>query len=117
MFFDRAINRGINHAHERALCIAHKDTRHGFGLLLEQTNSMSVHKRGIQLKVIEVYKAKSDQQRRGEGGKGKRTKQREREEAEGRRGGGERRRGEEKGKIATNHEFTSTKTRFAIYDT
>ena len=52
MFFDHV----INHVHERALRIAYKENRHYFVLLWEQTNSVPVHIRSLQLLMTEMLK-------------------------------------------------------------
>ena len=58
MFYDRALNHRINHIHERALRIAHKDYENDFGFLLEQSNSVPIHVRNLQLLMTEIYKTK-----------------------------------------------------------
>ena len=58
MFCDRTINQRINHIHERALRIAQKDYEHDFGFLLEQTNSVPIHIRNLQLLMTEIFKTK-----------------------------------------------------------
>ena len=40
MFYDKTRNQRISYVHVRALHIAYKDHRHGFGFLLEQSNSV-----------------------------------------------------------------------------
>ena len=55
MSFDRAFDPTTNHVHERDLRIVYKVKIHDFGLLLEQRNSVSVHKRSI---TNEIYKNK-----------------------------------------------------------
>ena len=59
MFYDRTMNNRINHVHERALCIAYKDHRNDFGYLLEQSNSVPIHVRNLQLLMTEIFKTKS----------------------------------------------------------
>ena len=60
MFYDRTLNHRINHVHKRALRIAYKDHGNDFGSLLEQTNSVSIHVKNLQLLMTEIYKKKSD---------------------------------------------------------
>ena len=50
----------INRVQERALRIAYKDYGSDFGLLLEQTKSVPIHVRNMQLLMTEMYKTKSD---------------------------------------------------------
>ena len=59
MFYDRTINHRINHVHERALRIAYKDHGNDFGYLLEQSNSVPIHIRNLQLLMTEIFKTKS----------------------------------------------------------
>ena len=59
MFYDRTMNNRINHVHERALRIAYKDHRNDFGYLLEQSNSVPIHVRNLQLLMTEIFKTKS----------------------------------------------------------
>ena len=56
MFYDRALNHRINHIHERALRIAYKDYKNDFGFLLEQSKSVPIHLRNLQLLMTEIYK-------------------------------------------------------------
>ena len=56
MFYNRALNHGINHIHERALRIAYKDYENDFGFLLEQSKSVPIHVRNLQLLMTEIYK-------------------------------------------------------------
>ena len=58
MFYDTASNHRINHIHERALRIAYKDYENDFGFLLEQSKSVPVHVRNLQLLMTENYKTK-----------------------------------------------------------
>ena len=58
MFYDRTTNHRINHLHERALRIAYNDHINDFGYLLEQSNSVPIHIRNLQLLMTEVFKAK-----------------------------------------------------------
>ena len=60
MFYDRTLDHRINRVQERALRIAYKDYRSDFGLLLEQTKSVPIHVRNLQLLMTEMYKTKSD---------------------------------------------------------
>ena len=59
MFFDRTLNHGINHIHERALRFAYKDYQTDFESLLEQRNLVSIHVKNLQLLMTEIYKTKS----------------------------------------------------------
>ena len=59
MLYDRTINHRINHVHERALRIAYKDHGNDFGYLLEQSNSVPIHIRNLQLLITEIFKTKS----------------------------------------------------------
>ena len=59
MFYDRTTNNRINRVHERALRIAYKDHRNYFGYPLEQSNSMPIHVRNLQLLMTEIFKTKS----------------------------------------------------------
>ena len=58
MFYDRALNQGINHIHERALRIAYKDYENDFGFLLEQSKSVPIQVRKLQLLMTKIYKTK-----------------------------------------------------------
>ena len=58
MFNDRTTNHRINHLHERALRIAYNDHINDFGYLLEQSNSVPIHIRNLQLLMTEVFKTK-----------------------------------------------------------
>ena len=58
MFNDRTTNHRINHLHERALRIAYNDHTNDFGYLLEQSNSVPIHIRNLQLLMTEVFKTK-----------------------------------------------------------
>ena len=60
MFYDRTLDHRINRVQERALRIAYKDYGSVFGLLLEQTKSVPIHVRNLQLLMTEMYKTKSD---------------------------------------------------------
>ena len=59
MFYDRTTNHRINHVHEGALRIVYKDHRNDFGYLLEQSNSVPIHVRNLQLLMMEIFKTKS----------------------------------------------------------
>ena len=50
----------INHIHKKALRIAYKDNVSDFDTLLTRGNSVSVHKRNLQLLMTEIYKTKSN---------------------------------------------------------
>ena len=58
MFYDRALNHRINHIHERALRIAYKDYDNDFGSLLEQSKSVPILERNLQLLMTEIYNTK-----------------------------------------------------------
>ena len=58
MFYDRALNHRIHHIHERALRIAYKDYENDFAFLLEQSKSVPIYVRNIQLLMTKIYKAK-----------------------------------------------------------
>ena len=60
MFYDRTLDHRINRTQERALRIAYKDYRNNFGFLLEQTKSVPIHVRNLQLLMTEMYKTKFD---------------------------------------------------------
>ena len=59
MFYDRTMNHRINHVHERAMRIAHKDHGNDFGYLLDKSNSVPIHVRNLQLLMMEIFKTKS----------------------------------------------------------
>ena len=58
MFFDRTLNRKVNHVHERVLCNAYKDCKNDFGSLPGQPNSISIHVRNLKLLMTEIFRAK-----------------------------------------------------------
>ena len=58
MFYDRALNHRMDHIHERALRIAYNDYEKDFGFLLEQSKSVTIHVRNLQLLMTEIYKTK-----------------------------------------------------------
>ena len=60
MFCDRHLDSKINHIHKKALSIAYKDSVSAFDTLLIRDNSVSVHKRNLQLLMTEIYKTKSN---------------------------------------------------------
>ena len=60
LFYDRTLDHRINRTQERALRIAYKDYGNDFGFLLEQTKSVPIHVRNLQLLMTEMYKTKSD---------------------------------------------------------
>ncbi len=60
MFYDRSLDQRIGRAQERALRLAYKDYGSDFGSLLEQTKSVPIHTRNVQLLMTEVYKTKHD---------------------------------------------------------
>ena len=60
MFHDRALDHRINRTQERASRIAYKDYGNDFGFLLEQTKSVPIHVRNLQLLMTEMYETKFD---------------------------------------------------------
>ena len=60
MLCDRHLDSKINHIHKKALSIAYKDSVSDFDALLTRDNSVSVHKRNLQLLMTEIYKTKSN---------------------------------------------------------
>ena len=60
MFCDRHLDNKIDHIHKKALSIAYQDSSSDFNALLTKENSVSVHKRNLQLLMTEIYKTKSN---------------------------------------------------------
>ena len=60
MCHSRALNTRINKIHERALRIVYNDYISPFEDLLENSGSISIHHRNLQLLAIEVYKTLHD---------------------------------------------------------
>ena len=58
MFHGRALNRKINHLHERSLRIVYKDSVSSFHELLQKDHSFIIHHRNIQSLTIELCKTK-----------------------------------------------------------
>ena len=56
IFCDRTLGNRINRIHEKALLIASQNKTADFNTLLLESNSVSIHKRNLQLLMIEVYK-------------------------------------------------------------
>ena len=56
MFHSKKMNNRINHFHERALKLAYNDYTSTFESLLERDNSLTIHKRNLQLLATEMYK-------------------------------------------------------------
>ena len=56
MFCDQTQDNRINRIHEKALSIASQNKTYNFNTLLLEANSVSIHKRNLQLLLIEVYK-------------------------------------------------------------
>ena len=56
MFCERTLDNKINRIHEKALHIASQNKTYDFNTLLLEANSVSIHKRNLQLLLIEVYK-------------------------------------------------------------
>ena len=49
IFYNRALNHKINHIHERALRIAFKDYKNDLDFLLQQSTSVPINVRSLQL--------------------------------------------------------------------
>ena len=60
MFCDRNLDTKINQIHKKALSIAYKDSSSDSNALLTKDNSVSIHKRNLQLLMTEIYKTKSN---------------------------------------------------------
>ena len=60
LFCSKKMNRKINHIHERALRLVHKDYISSFSELLRKDKSMSIHHRNIHALAIEMYKVKEN---------------------------------------------------------
>ena len=60
MFCSTSMNKKINHIHERALRIVHRDYESSFENLLEKDNSLTFHQRNIHQVAIEMFKVKND---------------------------------------------------------
>ena len=56
MFCDRTLDNTINRIHEKVLRIASQNKTSDFNTLLLEANTESIHKRNLQLLMIEVYK-------------------------------------------------------------
>ena len=56
MFCDKSLNNKINHIHEKALRIACKNNVSDFDTLLIENNCVSIHKRNLQILMVEIYK-------------------------------------------------------------
>ena len=59
MFHSRKLNERINHIHERALRIVHKDFNFSFQELLIEDNCLNIHHRILQKLVTEIFKVKN----------------------------------------------------------
>ena len=57
MCHSRTIHSILNNIHERALRIVYEDNISSFALLLEKSESVSIHNRNLQALAIEIYKA------------------------------------------------------------
>ena len=60
MFCSRSMNKKINHIHERALRIVHRDYESTFEELLKKDKSLTFHHRNIHQVAIEMFKVKND---------------------------------------------------------
>ena len=60
MFHSRNLNNRINKIHERALRLVYNDNISSFEDLLIKDNSVSIHKKNIQMLAIELYKVKNN---------------------------------------------------------
>ena len=60
MFHGRKANNKINHIHERALRIVHKNNVLTFEELLKLDKSFTIHHKNIQSLAIEIFKVKND---------------------------------------------------------
>ena len=56
IFCDRYLDNKNNHVHKKTLSIAYKDSVSDFDTSLTRDNSVSVHKRNLQLLMTEIYK-------------------------------------------------------------
>ena len=57
MFCSRALNKSINHIHERALSIIYEDSLHlSFQDLLNLSNEQTIHQNNLRYLAIEIYK-------------------------------------------------------------
>ena len=60
MFYDREVNRKINHIHERSLRIVYRDYNSSFKDLLKKDNFVCIHHRNIQSLVVELLNVKEN---------------------------------------------------------
>ena len=60
MFYNRNLDQRIGRVQERTLRLAYKDHKSDFCSLLEQTKTVPIHVRNLQLLMIELYKTKND---------------------------------------------------------
>ena len=60
MFCSRALNKKINHIHERGLRMVYRDYISSFEELLIKDESVCIHHRNIQLVAVEMFKVKND---------------------------------------------------------
>ena len=58
MFHSRKLNNWINHIHERALRLVHKDYTCSFDELLLKSNSFRIHHRNLEKLAIEIFEVK-----------------------------------------------------------
>ena len=59
MFHSRKTDKKINRIHEKALRPAYKDNMSTFRQLLAKNNSVTTHKRNLQLLMTDIFKTKS----------------------------------------------------------
>ena len=57
MCHNRSLNTKINRIHERALRIVYNDNFSSFDVLLQKSESVTIHHRNIQTLAVEIYKA------------------------------------------------------------
>ena len=60
MFHSRKLNHRINSIHERALRVTYQDYQSAFLQLLQKDNSVTIHRRNLQVFAAEIFKAKNN---------------------------------------------------------
>ena len=60
MFHDRSVNKGINKIHERPLNIVYKNSCTSFKDLLKKAESVSIHKRNLNLLATAIFETQSN---------------------------------------------------------